>query len=99
MHREVTSLSSAERSQIKHLLAQSSTFKAGLPSDQSPEEFVLRRVKGYNWVNGAVLINMPTKDQKDEPWIIPVSEEEGRYWGWHSPAENHARNRSHMTAR
>jgi len=99
MHREFTSLSSGERSKIKHLLEALSQFKAQVPSEDSPEEFVLRRVEGYNCIDGVAVIHIPTEDQKNEPWLIPVSEMEARFWGWLSPAERatNQRLREHTT--
>ena len=55
----------------------------------NPKSWAMRRVKGYDWVDGMVLIHMSEKMQKDEPFVIPISEKEARFYGWKPPSERH----------
>ena len=55
------------------------------------DDWVLRRVKGYDWVHGLALIPMSKKDQANEPYFIAISEKEARSYGWTTPAERERR--------
>ena len=49
------------------------------------EEYTFRRVKGYDFVDGLVLIHLSVEEQHMEPWFIPISEKEARFCGWTPP--------------
>ena len=44
--------------------------------------WTFRRVRGYDWIDGIALIHMPSEMHRGNPWFLPISENEARFYGW-----------------